>query len=58
MTSGKHQSQSLSLLFCKMGYTPHHEALGPQSLTSLCVGADPKIFSDTLVSDVLEVGGH
>lgn len=33
-----------------MGHTPLQEALGPQSLISLCVGEDPELFSDTLAS--------
>lgn len=34
-----------------MGHTLLQEALGPQSLISLCVGEDPELFSDTLASD-------
>lgn len=34
-----------------MGHTLHHEVWEPQLFTSLCVGADTKLFSDTLVSD-------
>lgn len=34
-----------------MGHTLHHEVWGPRLFTSLCVGADIKLFSDTLASD-------
>lgn len=44
MTSDKPQSQSLSLPFCKMGHTSHHEALNSQLLILLCVGTDPRSF--------------
>lgn len=51
MTSDKTQSQRLSLLFCKMGHTPHHKALKSQLLILLCIGTDPSSFFDTLASE-------